>query len=313
MKVYEIIFQGEKKGVFRVSLVKDPAVEATLMKFSAEEKPLYFLNEEKRIIYSVAMRPNMEIPRKNINGEPALVFYSDATVEMLQQNYFKQNGNSNTNINHQDENANGIFPFESWIVNNPDFDKSKELGLETKKGDWVMGYKIENDEVWQQVKDGNLDGLSVEMSGFELSEQKTNIKMSKLEKVIEAIKEVFASDVAPVEKTPEEIAAEEAAKMAEDMPPVEPPKDLEAENEMLKAKVAELEAKLAEIEAEKVKSETELETMKSEKESVIASFEKFKAETPAAAPIKNAPIEVVKTYEQMSNFERLQFNKEKKR
>ena len=81
---------------------------------------------------------------------------------------------------------------------------------------------------------------------------------------------------------------------------------------MLKEKVAELEAKLATIEADKVKAETDLQTMKSEKEAIAVEFQKFKSETPAAKPIKNAPVEVQKPYEQMSNFEKLKFNRENK-
>jgi hypothetical protein len=53
-----------------------------------------------------------------------------------------------------------VFSFESWIVANPANDKSSELGLVTKK-DLVMGFKVDNDAVWQQCKEGNLDGLSI--------------------------------------------------------------------------------------------------------------------------------------------------------
>jgi len=42
-----------------------------------ESKLLQFQDDEKQIIYSVGMRPNILIPRKNINGEPALVFYTE--------------------------------------------------------------------------------------------------------------------------------------------------------------------------------------------------------------------------------------------
>jgi hypothetical protein len=45
MKVYEITFEKD----FKVSLVKNPALEMTMVKFSEEtETPLYFANEEKR-------------------------------------------------------------------------------------------------------------------------------------------------------------------------------------------------------------------------------------------------------------------------
>jgi hypothetical protein len=46
-------------------------------------------------------------------------------------------------------------------VANPANDKSSELGLVTKK-DLVMGFKVDNDAVWQQCKEGNLDGLSIQ-------------------------------------------------------------------------------------------------------------------------------------------------------
>lgn len=88
--------------------------------------------------------------------------------------------------------------------------------------------------------------------------------------------------------------------------------DYEAENEMLKAKVAELEAKLADIEAMKVEDETKLETMKAEKESIAKAFETFKAEKPATTPIKDMPKEVKKSYGEMTNFERMKFNKNNK-
>ncbi|MBM6672252.1 hypothetical protein H6B14_16090, partial [Phocaeicola coprophilus] len=74
------------------SLVLGAAVETVLSKFSAEnEKPVFFANEEKRIIYSVAMRPDKDIYRKNINGEPALVYFDSEEIEQIQQSYFRNN------------------------------------------------------------------------------------------------------------------------------------------------------------------------------------------------------------------------------
>ena len=87
MKVYEITFNDEHK----VSFVKSPAIESTLLKFSDEEnETLYFANDEKQVIYSVAMIPNKMIFRKNIKGEPANVFYTAETIEKFQQDYFRK-------------------------------------------------------------------------------------------------------------------------------------------------------------------------------------------------------------------------------
>jgi len=318
--IYEFIINPESDH-FTTAIVKDAAVETTLMYFNTEtEKPIFFANEEKRVIYAVAMRPNKLIFRKETDKIPAHYgFFSAESIEKFQEYYAKHQGDNRVNVNHTESPIAGVFKIENWIVKNPEIDKSKELGLTTEIGDLIQGFKIENNDVWEQCKNGNLDGLSIEASlGRKLvSNFKTEIEMSKpskLDAVIDAIKSVFASEE---EKTPEQIAEEEAQKkaeadkMAENTPPATDEKaELEAENEMLKAKVADLEAKLATMEADKVKEETELETMKKEVAEVKAEFAKFKSETPATAPIVNAPIEVVKPYEQMSNFEKLKFNKE---
>jgi len=310
MKVYEITFNDEHK----ISLVKSPAVESTLLKFSSEENEnLYFANDEKQIIYSVAMIPNKMIFRKDIQGEPANVFYTKETIEKFQQDYFRNNANSGTNINHAEFNTDGVFPFENWIVQNSEVDKSKELGLTAPNGSLVMAFKIDNKEVWDRVKNGDLDGLSVEgrVVFKEVEQPITNINMNKEKNpqtLWDNLKAFFS------EHTDEEEIVVEAEMVNEVVAPVDGT-DIEAvkaENEMLKAKVSELETKLADIEAMKVEDETKLETMKSEKESIAKAFEIFKAELPATTPIKDMPKEVKKSYAEMTNFERLKFNKNNK-
>jgi hypothetical protein len=309
MKVYEITFNDEEK----VSLVKSPAIESTLLKFSNEEnETLYFANDEKQVIYSVAMIPNKMIFRKNVQGEPANVFYTAETIEKFQQNYFRKNANSGTNINHAEFNTDGIYPFENWIVQNSEVDKSKELGLSAPNGSLVMGFKIDNPTVWNEVKNGNLDGLSVEGKVIfkEIEQPIININMNK-EKNPQTLWDNLKSFFS--EHTDEEEVVVEA-EMADEpvVVEVEDEIDYEAENEILKGKVAELEAKLADIEAMKVEDETKLETMKAEKESIAKAFETFKAEKPATTPIKDMPKEVKKSYGEMTNFERMKFNKNNK-
>jgi hypothetical protein len=265
------------------------------------------------------MIPNKMIFRKDVKGKPANVFYSAETIEKFQQDYFRTNANSGTNINHQSFNTEGIFPFESWIVG--DDNRAELLGLDAPKGSLVMGFKIDNPEVWSDIKAGNLDGLSVE--GSVIFEQQTNIIEMTKEKILTAF-EAFKKALFADEKTPEEIKAEEdamALKMAEEealknTPPAEPSTnedvpDYEEENKKLKEQVALLEEKLSMMEADKVKSETDLVTMKAEKEKAIADLITFKNETPASEPIQNVPskIEMQKDFEKMTPLERFRANK----
>lgn len=364
MKKYELVFNADHEGVFKISLVKDPAIETTLLHFNAEKTQVFhFTQDEKRIVYAPAMIPNKLIFRGDVNGEKAQVFYTSDTIDQLQKNYFKNGHNSTTNINHKAD-IEGVYPFESWIVQDPQNDKSNAMGLTVPQGTWMMGYKIDNDSIWNEVKSGNLDGLSIEARlGFKEVNDNNNYNKQTMNKksIMKSIvdffmatedkkefqsgdKKVFAIDLkegeiltdeageplsnstleidskvyktddlgtiisiedkeveAPKEdvKQVEEMADDapadepkEGEKPAEDKAPTE---DLKAENEQLKKDLAKAQEDLAKLQADKVKAETELTQMK--------------AETPATQPIKNTPVQTIKAYAEMTNYEKLQYNK----
>jgi hypothetical protein len=309
MKVYEFIFDESKNDFLKVSVVKDAAVETKLMAFAKEDedKPMYFANEDKREIYCVAMIPNKMIFRKDINGEPAMGYFTTESIERFQQHYFRTASNRAVNINHNEKDTTGVFPFESWIVKDSTNDKSNAMGMQAENGSLVMAFKVENDDVWNECKNGNLDGLSIEArldTQLKESNFKTEIEMTKEEKTPEnlwgMLKAFFTTETEPVEETEEEKA--EVEEMEEETPPAEEPKSedseaLKTENEDLKAEIAELKTKLADMEAEKVKAETDLETMKKQ--------------TPKAEAIKTTPkVEFKKDFKDMTPLEQYRFKKE---
>lgn len=293
MKVYEATLKPNTE-VEAFSLVLDAAVETKLSKFANEiEKPIYFANEEKRVIFSVALRPNKMIFRKDVNGEPANVYFSKETVERLQQSYFKNasNGKAKFNLHHSQE-VEGVYPIESWIVNNPEIDKSKTLMMkDVQEGDLILGYKIDNNEVWEKfVKTGEVDGLSIE--AYLDYQLKPSIKMSKQENFFKHMLSFF--------QTEEEVKEKEEVTMV-DEPVVEEVAEEVAENweekyNQLLSENADLKEKLAVYEAKEIEANTALETMKKQ-------IEKF--------AIENKPNEVAKTYDQMTNAEKAKFNRGK--
>jgi hypothetical protein len=195
MNIYEAKIQ-EDKDYFTTAIVKNPAVEEKLIYFN-EEKPLFFASDEKRIIYSVAMRPNKLIYRNDIYGEPAKVFFSEETIEQFQQKYAKHFGQKRTNINHTDNYVNDVYPIENWIVKDPEIDKAKVIGLPVIKGDLVMAFKVENDEVWEQCKKGELDGLSIEsyLDYIEINnEKKQEMKKQTFWEAFKSMLKVFATE-----------------------------------------------------------------------------------------------------------------------
>jgi hypothetical protein len=51
---------------------------------------------------------------------------------------------------------------ESWLIEDEKLDKSKLYGFSLPKGTWMISMKVDNDEVWQDVKEGKIKGFSIE-------------------------------------------------------------------------------------------------------------------------------------------------------
>lgn len=71
---------------------------------------------------------------------------------------FMQNERRVFDVNH--EGRDYEFPvIESYVIEQDDIMK---FGVELKKGAWILTLKIDNDEVWEKVKNGDLEGFSVQ-------------------------------------------------------------------------------------------------------------------------------------------------------
>jgi hypothetical protein len=162
MKVYKLTKPKDFKGLFAESLVTDPAIQSNLMAFDEEKPEFTFAIDEHRIIYAPALIPNKMIFRKDIQGEPAHVYFDSETIKELWIDFNRQGGKQSVNINHSKNEVSGVFAFESWIVDDKEIDKSFKMGFEIPTGTLMKGYKIDNDDVWNEIKLGNLKGLSIE-------------------------------------------------------------------------------------------------------------------------------------------------------
>ena len=303
MKKYELKYTKGEDGVFCMSTVENPATKTQLVMFDDELKAMEFQDDEKRVIYSVAMRPDMLIPRKDINGEPAMVFYSEETVNDLQQNFFKNNSHNGATINHDKNVRKDMYAFESWIVQDPEKDKATSLGLQVQKGDWVMAQKVDNPEVWEGIKKGKLTGFSIE-AYLEpvLTQNEIEMTQEEVDARIKAVIQMTAEEDEAKKKKEKEDAMAEKMKMEEEVAKATPPADnlqkkvdeLTTENVALKAKIAELEGKAVEMSAE-------VEAAK--KVAVEMGAEMAKGIKPDGNPAKK--------YEEMSNVEKAKFNRGK--
>jgi len=123
------------------------------------------LDEEKRMLYSPAMIPDKLIVRYE-DGEKYFVRFTKDSIERAAHKFLMEKRVDKTNLEHNNSQSfDDIYLVESWIVKGSQ-DKVYELGYakeEVPEGSWIVGYKVLNDDVWEnKIKKGKVKGLSVQ-------------------------------------------------------------------------------------------------------------------------------------------------------
>lgn len=189
--VYYInIDDNEELGMYNVSLVDFPAVETSFLCFN-EEKPkqLFFAKPEEHIITGVAIRADIPIYRRRPDGSEYYVVFQKDVIKQLVERFSKQGKMNSVDLQHNGELINGIYMIESYFINDARGIRPLEF-TDIEDGSWIVSYFVEDDALWEQIKNGNdLNGFSISvLANIEekMSEQKPEEK-DELTKLIEEI------------------------------------------------------------------------------------------------------------------------------
>lgn len=120
-----------------------------------------FSSDDEMIVTGPAMVPQQLILRKDTMGNPFHVYFSKDTIKKIAQKFFEYNKQNNTDVNHDDNITTNNTLLESWIVEDPKMDKSTAMGFNVPAGTWMTSYKINDEETWKQIKNGELNGYSI--------------------------------------------------------------------------------------------------------------------------------------------------------
>ena len=164
-RIVELVIEDDNQelAIDAISLVSAPAIEQDFVFFGKEKNNLTFakVDEEKRMLVSPALIPNKQIFRYDPNTDSDYyVYFSPETVRKASELYLKHNNHHKATHEHS-ERVSGVLTVESWIKEG-DSDKSKLYGFDLPNGTWFVKMKIENDDLWKKIKDGELKGLSIE-------------------------------------------------------------------------------------------------------------------------------------------------------
>ena len=187
----ELTIKSADDGVFAISLVDQPAIEENFVALAAQDVEFKVVDEERRIVVGFALVPEKRILRL-MGGKKFNIYFTKETVAQAAEDFMKKMMLKKFTTDHE-EKVDGITVIESWVVEDVKHDKSNLYGLGAKGGEWVLMSKIDNNEVWNEVKAGKFKGYSIEarFDGFEQLQSKNKETME--EQILKELNAVLSS------------------------------------------------------------------------------------------------------------------------
>lgn len=161
--VYRVLLDDDRDGMVRVSLVDDPAVMSDFVAFGRQEPQRFAVqDEDKRLVFGVVARADFPVFRTDpVLGDHYVIFPADTIREMAQK-YLTENRANRVDLMHDGDDVDDV-PLVQWFIK----DTAKGIAPagfdDIADGSLFAEYHVEDDEIWQQVKDGTYKGFSMEV------------------------------------------------------------------------------------------------------------------------------------------------------
>lgn len=162
IKVQEMLVGPD--GIDAIALVDKPAIDINFLTFRTQTGvQMAKVDKSQRIICGPALVPNQMIYRLDEQQQPYYVYFSEATVAQIAQEYLVAHKQDATNLMHELA-VDDVTLIESWLVVDPTNDKANAMGYkDLPKGTWMIAMKVNNEEVWTDfIKTETLKGFSIE-------------------------------------------------------------------------------------------------------------------------------------------------------
>lgn len=160
IKKYKVGIDSE---TYAISMVESPAIESDFVALKKEEEQRVYLESDvKHMVYGAALIPEKDIYRNNGEQEFYISFTKES-IEKMSQDFLKDYRQHNVTLDHETD-ASDVTVVESWLKADALYDKSVAIGLDKDLpvGTWIVGMKVNQIDVWDRIKSGELKGFSVE-------------------------------------------------------------------------------------------------------------------------------------------------------
>ena len=170
LPVFQALVSDDGTGMFRISLVDQPAVMSDFMAFknqapAAQQKArqLYAVqDEDKHLVLGVVMRADFPIYRRSDDLGEYYVIYKADTLRIMAEKYLAENRQNLVNLMHEEgSDVDGVQMVQYFI-------KDTALGVvpagfdDIADGSLFAEFHVTNEDVWAAIKDGTYRGFSLE-------------------------------------------------------------------------------------------------------------------------------------------------------
>ena len=186
--VYDAIISDAETGMFKISLVDDPAVMSNFLAFDNNRKVQMYKveDEEKRLVRGVVMRADFPIYRYDKNFGEYYIIYKADQIRTMAEKYLLESRQNDVNLMHeQNSDVEGVQMVQYFIKGNG---VSVDGFEDIADGSLFAEFHIVNDEVWSAVKDGTYKGFSLE-GVFDLVPEQDK---DKVEEIVDTLDGAFS-------------------------------------------------------------------------------------------------------------------------
>ena len=161
LPLFDISLEDIAQGMYKISLVDKPAIEEDFIHFNEVEKVQMFADEKKKEIVGPIMIPNKEILRFSPEMGYYYVRFTEETIREIMYKYSREGLFNAFGINHSYD-TDEVVMLEVWTKES-DNDKSKDYGYNLPNGTVFVKAKIESDELFTAIENGEINGFSIEI------------------------------------------------------------------------------------------------------------------------------------------------------
>ena len=193
--VYDAIISDEETGMFRISLVDDPAVMSNFQAFDAHKKPMMYAiqDEEKRLVRGCIMRADFPIYRRDEKMGEYYIIYKADTIRAMAEKYLFEGRQNDVNLMHEEgSDVDGVQMVQYFIKG----DGIQVDGFDDCADGSLFGeFHVVNDDIWAEIKAGIYKGFSLE-GVFDLVPEQNKDEIQEIVDLLDgAFKRIFKPNI----------------------------------------------------------------------------------------------------------------------